>query len=127
VQLNAQRAAKEAAGHIRWLRPDYQQPSSALSNSELPVHHSIGLKADLALETASEQPLAASATASSATAVNAATAAPQAWPADLPTQVRAVSQVLTTATSPLTLSDIEAHFKGRGPWKNSLPRILTTL
>ncbi len=26
VALNAQRAAEEAAGHIRWLRPEYQQP-----------------------------------------------------------------------------------------------------
>jgi Mg/Co/Ni transporter MgtE len=26
VALNAQRAAEEAAGHIRWLRPDYQIP-----------------------------------------------------------------------------------------------------
>jgi hypothetical protein len=127
VQLNARRAAEEAAGHIRWLRPEYQRPGSVLSNSELPVHHFIGLQADLALETAPEQPLAATATASSAAAVNAANTAPKAWPADLPTQVRAVSQVLTTATSPLALSDIEAHFKGRGPWKNSLPRILATL
>lgn len=26
VALNAERAAEEAAGHIRWLRPDYQHP-----------------------------------------------------------------------------------------------------
>ncbi len=26
VALNAARAAEEAAGHIRWLRPDYQIP-----------------------------------------------------------------------------------------------------
>jgi hypothetical protein len=133
VALNAQRAREEAAGHIRWLRPAFQDPSvraaqgEALSNKELSVQHSIGLQADLALECAPEQPLAASATASPATAVNAASAAPQAWPADLPAQVRAVSQVLTSATSPLTLANIEAHFKGRGAWKNSLPRILATL
>ncbi len=125
VQLNAQRAAQEAAGHIRWLRPEYQQPSRSLSNSELPVHYSIGLQADLALENANEQPWTASTAAT--TTINATSAAPQAWPADLPAQVRAVSQVLTMATSPLTLSNIEAHFKGRGPWKNSLPRILETL
>ncbi len=91
------------------------------------MQHSIGQQANLALESASEQPLAASTTASSATAVNAVSAPPQAWPADLPAQVRAVSQVLTSATTPLTLADIEAHFKGRGAWKNSLPRILATL
>lgn len=26
VALNAARAAEEAAGHVRWLRPDYQRP-----------------------------------------------------------------------------------------------------
>jgi hypothetical protein len=45
----------------------------------------------------------------------------------MPASVRAVSQVLSTASSPLTLPQLEAHFKGRGPWKNSLPRILATL
>ncbi|MEF8719091.1 MAG: hypothetical protein V5B44_15750 [Candidatus Accumulibacter necessarius] len=28
VALNAERAAEEAKGHIRWLRPDYQQPTA---------------------------------------------------------------------------------------------------
>ena len=29
VALNAARAAEEAAGHVRWLRPDYQIPRFA--------------------------------------------------------------------------------------------------
>ena len=29
VALNAERAAEEAAGHVRWLRPDYQIPRFA--------------------------------------------------------------------------------------------------
>ncbi|MBY5977773.1 class I SAM-dependent DNA methyltransferase [Phaeobacter italicus] len=29
VDLNKERAAEEAAGHIRWLRPDYQNPTGA--------------------------------------------------------------------------------------------------
>ena len=72
----------------------------------------------------------AHATATAVAAANTAHIATlqiQSWPADLPAQVRAVSQVLTAATSPLTLPALEAHFKGRGPWKNSLPRILETL
>jgi hypothetical protein len=126
VALNALRAAEEAAGHIRWLRPAFQDPiqhaaqGNALSNKELPVLYSIGLQADLALETAPAQP------ASNAPA-HLATPAPQAWPADLPAQVRAVAQVLASALSPLTQPQLEAHFKGRGSWKNSLPRILATL
>jgi hypothetical protein len=30
VALNAERAAEEAAGRIRWLRPDFQNPSVAV-------------------------------------------------------------------------------------------------
>lgn len=38
----------------------------------------------------------------------------------MPEQVRAVAQVLAVPA-------IESHFKGKGPWKNSWPRILETL
>ena len=48
-----------------------------------------------------------------------------AWPATLPEQVRAVAQVLTTAALPLAALD--TRFKGKGPWKKGLPRILETL
>lgn len=41
--------------------------------------------------------------------------------------VRALAQVLTSQSGALTVDDIEASFKGRGPWKKSLPRILETL
>jgi hypothetical protein len=56
----------------------------------------------------------------------ALTLAPQTWPADLPAQVRAVSKVLSLAASALTLPQLEAHFKGHGSWKSSLPSILAT-
>ena len=38
-----------------------------------------------------------------------------------------MAQVLTSQSGALTVPDIEARFKGRGPWKKSLPRILETL
>jgi uncharacterized protein with FMN-binding domain len=139
VALNAQRAREEAAGHIRWLRPAFQDPSqraaqsNTLLNQELSVLHSIGLQADLALENTLPQPASSAAGPAAAHAAQAAAhaatqaAAPQAWPADLPAQVRAVAQVLASASAALTLPQLEAHFKGRGAWKNSLPRILATL
>ncbi len=40
---------------------------------------------------------------------------------------RAVAQLLTASPAPLPLSAIEAGFKGKGPWKKGLPRILETL
>jgi hypothetical protein len=45
----------------------------------------------------------------------------------LPEQVRAVAQVLQASPAPLALCAIEAAFKGKGPWKKGLPRILETL
>jgi hypothetical protein len=45
----------------------------------------------------------------------------------LPLQVSAIAQLLATAGAALSLSDIEASFKGKGPWKKGLPRILETL
>ena len=48
----------------------------------------------------------------------------QAWPAALPEQVRAMADVLAASPVPLGLA---AHFKGRGPWKKSLPALLQTL
>ena len=67
-------------------------------------------------------------TATNATTPTALTAhAAPPWPASLPEQVRAVAQVLAHASAALPLPAIEARFKGRGPWKKSLPRILETL
>ena len=51
----------------------------------------------------------------------------QVWPASLPDQVRALALVLGSQPGVLTIADIETRFKGRGPWKKSLPRILDTL
>lgn len=45
----------------------------------------------------------------------------------LPEQVRAVAQLLGASPAPLPLAAIEARFKGKGPWKKGLPRILETL
>jgi hypothetical protein len=41
--------------------------------------------------------------------------------------VRAVAAVLAGAPAALSLEAVEAHFKSRGAWKKSLPRILDTL
>ena len=91
VALNAQRAAEEKAGHVRWLRPEFQHPAinQTLSNQELVSQSQQALQADLALETPAEL------VAEAAAPVAATTALP--WPATLPEQVRAVAQVLTSA------------------------------
>jgi hypothetical protein len=66
--------------------------------------------------------------ASTTTATPAATSATaQPWPPTLPEQVRAIAQLLAASPTPLPLPTIEAAFKGKGPWKKSLPRLLDTL
>ena len=49
------------------------------------------------------------------------------WPANLPEQVRAVVQLLSSSASPLTLAQIEVRFKGKGGWTKGLPTLLETL
>ncbi len=112
--LNAQRADEERRGLVRWLRPDFQSPVSLQKDGQEPaISH--GLQAEIAME-AGEKPVA-----------GPVVGANQPWPSALPGQVRAVAAVLAGGTIALTLADIESRFKGRGPWKRSLPRILETL
>ncbi|EHL24371.1 hypothetical protein KYG_03216, partial [Acidovorax sp. NO-1] len=115
VQLNTQRAAEEAQGRVRWLRPDFQNPQNSLQKQELLAQEDQAPEADLN----SEKPL------SKQEQTKPATQHP--WPATLPEQVRAVADALAASPTPLTLSAIEARFKGRGPWKKGLPTLLQTL
>ncbi len=106
VALNLERAAEEAAGHIRWLRPEFQNPSAAVDPQKQ-------AKMDLPQEPAS-------------TATTSATpAAKRPWPTTLPEQVRAVADQLST--HPLDETALAARFAGKGPWKKRLPEILAML
>lgn len=114
VQLNARRVQEEAQGSVRWLRPAFQNPQNLPQNQELEALDGQGLEPDFIGEKSllkQEQ-----------TAVPA-----QPWPSSLPEQVRAVAEVLAASSAPLPLAAIEARFKGRGPWKKSLPMLLQTL
>lgn len=127
VALNAQRAVEEANGMIRWLRPEFQNPEKSLSKQELPAQVQQALDVDFPYEKQSQKDSNNEAATASAAATQSARAAIQAWPATLPEQVRAVAQVLSQASGPLKLAEIEARFKGRGGWKKSLPTLLQTL
>ena len=113
VALNAERAREEATGHIRWLRPDFQNPSAIPQGDFVPgaVNPEKQAKIDL--------PEAAVATAKPA--------AKRPWPSTLPEQVAAIAQTL--ADSPLSLSEPEIAecFTGKGAWKKRLPQLLETL
>jgi hypothetical protein len=104
VALNAKRAAEEAAGTVRWLRPEFQtraQPAVQVAIKDEPA------------EAPAAAPIAAP--------------APRAWPAGLPEQIKAVAEVLAAAPGALSLADLEARFRARGRWRERLPVIVDTL
>lgn len=110
VALNAERAREEAQGHIRWLRPSFQNPQKSLSKQELVPLNTPTQEADsVEQKTLSKEKQT------------------QPWPATLPEQVRAVADVVAASPVPLGLEALAAHFKGRGPWKKGLPTLLHTL
>ena len=108
VALNAKRAAEEAAGTVRWLRPGVQNPQS---KSEHVAQVQQGLEVDFPHKTA--------ATTGSDTALP--------WPATLPEQIKAVAQLLAASGQAMDLAQIEARFTGRGAWKKALSTLLQAL
>ena len=86
VALNKERAAEEAKGLIRWLRPEYQAPAYAA-----PVDGTLDL--------------------GDAAAVLPDNVIP--WPLTLPEQVSAVQSVLASAPAPMAPQDIARAFKGK--------------
>lgn len=115
VSLNAKRASEEATGNVRWLRPEFQDPARVGEASDPEQMEMVGIEAG---EVAAELDAPSSVLP---------VGAPQPWPSTLPDQVRAVAQVLSASPSPIPVPAIEAAFKGKGPWKKGLPRILDTL
>lgn len=97
--LNAARAAEEARGVIRWLRPDYQAPKKApKSTGNLDLGEATALPAS-------------------------ATIIP--WPKTLPEQVSAVAGLLQGAAGPLNARDVAQTFKSKQA--SSMTPVLDTL
>jgi len=109
VALNAERAAEEAKGTIRWLRPEYQA-KGAVPEKKPEQATLVGVEDE-----------------DTETAVVAVPAARMPWPKELPEQVRLVAQALADARVPLSEDAIAARFQGRGAWKKRLPQIIDTL
>jgi hypothetical protein len=106
VALNAERAREEVGGHIRWLRPAFQNP-----------------QASLAAVDAEKGPKTASTTTVEPAAPAAAEKSP--WPATLPEQMALLAHLL--ATTPQSETQLSARITGKGPWKKRLPDLLQTL
>lgn len=111
VALNAKRAAEEAAGTVRWLRPDFQCKTASGQTA-----------LDGMAETEAED--------SPSPVMPATPAAPAVklpWPAGLPEQIKAVAEVLAGSGRALSLTDLESRFTARGRWRDRLPTIIDTL
>jgi len=109
VALNQQRAAEEAQGQIRYLRPAYQNPDAAKA-----------AQSQIAL---GDEPTAHR---SPTTAHRPETTGP--WPKTLPEQMRALTVCIQTAGRPLDLATITKAFKGaRKPKVQEILDALTDL
>jgi hypothetical protein len=86
VALNKERAAEEARGLVRYLRPEFQDPGYSA-----PVATTFDLGEAAAMPVSDVIP----------------------WPATLPEQVGAVQSILATAPAPLAARDIARSFKGK--------------
>jgi hypothetical protein len=101
VALNAERAAEERRGLIRWLRPAFQNPTGA--------------------KAATQEKLAT--TDEPEEAAPAATAA--AWPKKLAEQIAAVRDLLTKGAAEWTVAEAAAAFKGAN--KADIEEVLDSL
>ncbi len=89
VVLNTARAAEEAKGHIRWLRPDYQKPLFAGTKQSA-----------LALEDGD----------SKSPAPKAGRKTKPAWPKTIAERAKAIESALATAAYPITPAELTAQF-----------------
>lgn len=87
VTLNAQRAAEERNGHIRWLRPDYQNPGETHVQQTL---EGITTETETAITPAEQLP----------------------FPKTLKEQLSAIRDLFRTQSGEWTAAQITAHFKG---------------
>ena len=101
VALNATRAAEEAAGKIRWLRPDYQAPAAA--QTTLGITAKPGKVAKPAKQKAKKTP----------------------WLKPLAERVKATEQALREAATAVTPADLAKRFLRAKP--EDLAEILDTL
>lgn len=103
VALNAERAAEEQQGLIRWLRPEFQNRASGQKTQA---------NLDFAEpdETDDEVPAKSKGKKKAATTAAAAPAIKIPWPKTLPEQIQGVRQQLLAASRPLAPPDIAQRY-----------------
>jgi hypothetical protein len=110
VALNQERAAEEARGLIRWLRPEYQAPQSAAAAPQRLVEE------ELEPAPAAEAPVPA-----------VALPKPGPWPTERRAQFQALRDLLLSSPRLWRLEDLAACFKSRGRYRDSIQAHLEVL
>jgi hypothetical protein len=105
VALNKERAAEEARGVVRWLRPEYQAPETVTATTTALITE----------ETEAE------------TVVALTPIEPQPWPRELKDQLGALRAVLTSSARLWTLESVAQAFKSRGRYRESIAAHLDLL
>lgn len=111
VALNAERAAEEAQGHVRWLRPEYQRLGSARRDS------------------GTQAPLLQVDTKDATNGATPSSSVLREWPNELPAQAAALAAVLEEMGALCTVQELAAHFNGKATPKRlrEMEQLLNTL
>ncbi len=127
VALNHERVAEEAAGKIRWLRPEFQCPKTGEPTK---TQQSFAEADEDEDDSEDEAPAGKSGKGKKKAAPKPAssksnTATKAAWPATLPERIRAVRHALTTHAKPATAATIAGQFTKAN--KATVAELLETL
>ncbi len=107
VALNAERAAEEKRGLVRWLRPDYQRARAGIVDTQAAVESDAQIAAPLVLETGKTQrPL---------------------FPTNEVERTAAVFATLALANTPLDASNIARTFRQGARVEAPIARVLAAL
>ncbi len=106
VALNAERAAEEKRGLIRWLRPEYQRPRAGLVDTQAATEAEAQTEAPLAIE---------------------AKAAKPAFPTNDLERTAAVFAALMQADKPLDAAAIARGFRQGAKVESAIARVLASL
>jgi hypothetical protein len=105
VALNAERAEEERSGLVRWLRPEYQNPTGAVGTSQVAMGSGAGSGSGAGAGEADVEG-----------GDELALPSAKLWPKRLADQIAAVRDLVTaTAGSTWSTAQVAAAFKGAGP------------
>jgi len=105
VALNKERAAEEARGVVRWLRPEYQAPETVAATTTALITEETEVETVVALTPIEPQP----------------------WPRELKDQLGALRAVLTSSARLWTLESVAQAFRSRGRYRESIAAHLDLL